>query len=560
MRRRWIGLALVLPLVAVPAAAQQQQTLYEIKKEQVQKDGQSQDRLYLTRRPDAQGRPTLYVTVQFKIVRPGGQLADDVSPDEIVVEEDHRRVTDLKVQAPSALDSLTTVLAIDISGSMAEHGKMEQAKQAASRFLDRLHGRADCGLILFDHELRVRKPPAGQPQLFEAHREGLRQLIRNAQPGGGTAYLDATAEALAMLRGIKGRKAVVLLTDGVDLNSQHTAAAVIRLSQAAGVPIYAVGVGEPGKNEPVTTVLVLDHSGSMRFPAEAGSQVSKIKALHQAAARFVDLMRPTARTTLLPFNDVIDTPKPFTTDKGALKQHIKQLTARGGTLLYDAAYEAVETLEAERPAGKKAVIVLTDGVDEEPGSRHRVDEVIQRAREAGIPLHMLGFGRAGDLDERVMQRLASETGGTYHHARNEQLLFEIFENLSIQLHDDGIDEAALRKLADETGGHYFHARDLAQLRFIYEGLADELQTTYTVSFPSLRQDYDGTSRDINISVWRKGAQVSTVLQEGYNVPGVVVPEMEPGVYIALLAALGGLLSIPPVLRRFARKTQETAGD
>src|SRR5262249_18348735 len=159
----------------------------------------------------------------------------------------------------------------------------------------------------------------------------------------------------------------------------------------------------------------------------------------------------------------------FTTDKAALKGRIKQLTPHGGTLLYDATYEAVETLEAARPEGKKAVVVLTDGVDESPGSRHRVAEVIQRAREAGIPPHMLGFGRPGDLDENVMQLMASASGGTYHHARNEQFLFEIFENLSIQLHDDGIDEAALRRLADDTGGHYFHARDLGQLKFIYEG-------------------------------------------------------------------------------------------
>jgi hypothetical protein len=152
--------------------------------------------------------------------------------------------------------------------------------------------------------------------------------------------------------------------------------------------------------------------------------------------------------------------------------------------------------------------------------------------------------------------MASGTGGTYHHARNERLLFEIFENLSIQLHDDGIDEAALLKLADETGGHYSHAKDLGQLKFIYEGLAEELQTTYTVSFPSLRQDYDGTSRDINISIWRKGLPVSTILQEGYNVPGVVVPEMEPGVYLVLLLALGGLLLLPAGLRRLSRVTPE----
>jgi VWFA-related protein len=548
-------MALALPVAAIPALAQQPKPLYEIKKEQVQNDGRSQDRLYLTRLPDGQGKPTLYVTLQFKIVRPDGQLADDVNPEEIRVEEDHRRVTDLKVQAPSALETLTTILAIDISGSMTEHGKMDEAKRAAERFLDRLHGRADCGLILFDHELRVREPPAGEPQQFVKHRDRLREFIRNARPGGGTAYLDATAKALAMLRGTKGRKAVVLLTDGVDLNSQRTPAEIIHLSQAAGVPVYTVGVGEPGKNEPVTTVLVLDHSDSMREPAETGSRISKINALHRAASRFVDLMRPGARTTLMPFNHIIETPRPFTTDKVALKKRLQQLTPHGGTLLYDATYEAVQTLEAARPDGKKAIVVLTDGVDESPGSRHRVGEVIQRAREAGIPLHMLGLGRPGDLDEEVMKSMASETGGTYHHARNEQVLFEIFENLSIQLHDDGIDEAALRRLAEDTGGRYFHAKDLGQLQFIYEGLAEELQTTYTVTFPSLRQDYDGTSRDINISVWRKGAPVSTVLQEGYNVPGVVVPEMEPGVYLILLAVLGGLLFVPAALRRFSRPTQ-----
>jgi VWFA-related protein len=556
MRVRLFLMVLALPLI-VSSAIAQQKPLYEIKKEQVQKEGQSQDRLYISRRPNAQGRSTLYVTVQFKIVGPDGQLADDVNPDEIVVEEDGRRVTGVQVQAPSALQALTTMLAIDISGSMAEHGKMEEAKQAALRFLDRLHGRADCGLILFDHLLRVRQAPAGEPQRFLSQRDRLRQYIRQAQPGGGTAYLDATAEALTMLQRIKGRKAVVLLTDGVDLNSRSSPADVVRLSQAVGAPVYTVGVGEPGKNEPVTTVLVLDHSESMRDPAESGSAETKIQGLRRAAARFVDLMRSGARTTLIPFNHVIETPRPFTTEKAALKKRIGQLTPHGGTLLYDATYEALETLEAERPVGKKAVVVLTDGVDESPGSRHRVGEVIQRARETGIPLHMLGFGQPGDLDETVMQQMASETGGTYHHARNGQVLFDIFENLSIQLHDDGIDEAALRRLADETGGHYFHARDLGQLKLIYEGLAEELQTTYTVTFPSLRQDYDGTSRDINISLWRKGTQVSTVLQEGYNVPGVVVPELEPGVYLILLTLLGGLLCVPAALRRSFRVRQET---
>src|SRR5207237_10157743 len=166
-----------------------------------------------------------------------------------------------------------------------------------------------------------------------------------------------------------------------------------------------------------------------------------------------------------------------------------------------------------------------------------------RAREVEVPLHMLGLGRPGEIDEDVMRQMAAQTGGTYHHARNEQMLFDIFENLSIQLHDDGIDEAALRTLADATGGKYHPARDISRLRFIYEDLAEELQNTYTVTFPSLRQDYDGTSRDIDISVWRSGRQVSDVLRGGYNVPGVVVPELEPRVYLSLLPVLGCLLAV-----------------
>jgi VWFA-related protein len=354
-----------------------------------------------------------------------------------------------------------------------------------------------------------------------------------------------------MLRQVKGRRAVLLLTDGVDLNSRHSAQDVIRNARSSEVPIYTIGVGEPGKNTPVTTVLVLDCSGSMDERADDTDEVSKMEALHQAAGRFVDIMRPQARTSLLPFSNTVPSPPPFTADKQALKRMIRQLEASGETALFDAAYKAVDTLDKARPEGKRAVVVLTDGRDNR--SSRRADDAIRAARKAEIPLHMLGLGREGELDEAIMQRMAEETGGTYQHARNKQALYEIFENLSIQLHDDGIDESALTHLADQTGGKYYPAQDISRLRFIYEGLAEELQTTYTVTFPSLRQEDDGTARDVAISIWRKGIEVSNVLRDGYNRPGVVVPEMKPGVYLCLLALVGALIAVPAGFRRFARR-------
>src|SRR6516162_2011807 len=110
-----------LPLfcaLALAARANGQSPLYRIEREQVERDGKAEDRIYVNRKPDAQGKPTLYVTVQFKITNPDGSLAEDVKPDEIIVKENGQRVASVEVQAPNALNALTAVLAMDVSGSM----------------------------------------------------------------------------------------------------------------------------------------------------------------------------------------------------------------------------------------------------------------------------------------------------------------------------------------------------------------------------------------------------------------------------------------------------------
>ncbi len=509
------------------------------------------------------GKKSLYVTLQFRLKRGEGDPVSDVGPTEkIVVEEDRHPVTELEVRPPRAGD-LTAALAMDVSGSMDSGGKMEQARRAGITFLDRLHPKADCGLILFDDQIRANEPPARDARALPGHRDRVRQLVSEARPGGGTAWVDATAAAVEMLRGAKGRRAVVVMTDGVDLSSKRTLQEVIALAKEAEVTVYALGVGEPGRNEPVATVLTLDRSGSMTAQADVKDGVTKIEALRRAAVRFVDLMRPTARTTVLPFGNRPETPGPFTDDRDGLRKKIQSLEAKGETALFDATYDALMTLEldaeeaikAGRPAGKRSVVALTDGIDNR--SVRRVEEVIGLAREMKVPLYVLGFGRvqAGrtkQLDEAVMKRMARETGGEYYHAQNQEALTRVFENLSIWLHDDGIDEAALKRLAEETGGKYYPARDVRRLSLIYEELADELQTTFTVTFPSRRDKHDGTARGIDIRVLRDGVVVSDVGRADYHVFGVLVPETDHRVYLALLGLVGGLLALPAGMRRLYR--------
>src|SRR6202040_1084596 len=169
------------------------------------------------------------------------------------------------------------------------------------------------------------------------------------EPRGGTAYLDAAAKGIDMLKGSRRNheRALVIMTDGIDLNSAVSLEGVIQQARQTRVRVYTIGIGEPGKLEQVTSALVLDHSGSMQAPAEDQESTPKIKALHGAASRFVSIMPSTGRTTLIPFNTTVGAPQPFSNDKVALQRAIKSLVPAGETALFDATYAAIATLEAD---------------------------------------------------------------------------------------------------------------------------------------------------------------------------------------------------------------------
>lgn len=498
-----------------------------------------------------QGKLCYKVTFQVKVT--GQDAPGEESRDVVVFRENGKEAYRLALRQAKAKD-LTAVLAMDISGSMARNSKsgqskMKEAQGAARLFLTRLHARANPGLILFDHKVQLAIPPVRDLSQLAGHRARLLQEIDKAKPQGGTAYLDAAYDALRMLEKIAGNRAVVLMTDGIDLNSRHTAREVVTLANQLRIPVYVLGVGDPGWSEPVSTVLVLDHSKSMEAPTGADKK-TKIAALHEAASRFVALMRPGAKVTLLPFSSRVETPEDFTSNQTRLKQRIYQLLPEGGTSLYDATLAGIETVVAARNPGKKYVVALTDGVDEDPGSRCDPEEVIRRAKEAEVPLYMLGLGARNEINEKVMRQMAEQTGGKFFHAENQQKLYEVFETLSIDIHGDGIDEAALKKLANDTKGKYYRAADASELKLIYGELADKLQSQYETTFPSLNQRQDGTVSKIDMYVVDKeGKIVSNTVEADKSRFGLVVPEVDYLVYLGLLGILVGLLVLPAWLKQ-----------
>lgn len=180
----------------------------------------------------------------------------------------------------------------------------------------------------------------------------------------------------------------------------------------------------------IALMLVLDISGSLN----PNNQIGLLKS---SADKFLENMSPTDSVGLIAFNtkvDIGDVANPkiditkeysFTLDKNLIRNTIRNLTAVGGTPLYDALFKAVVLTEKQN-IGQRAIIVMTDGKNEGT-TIYKADDAIDRAVQRNIPVFAVGFGSS--LDESYLQRLTSKTGGTYRRMSDLNKLQEEFANV-----------------------------------------------------------------------------------------------------------------------------------
>jgi Ca-activated chloride channel family protein len=132
---------------------------------------------------------------------------------------------------------LSIGLVFDLSGSMSF--KLRTSLDAAAQLLKVLNREDEAFLVEFGDTAKV---SVG----FTAHREEILKALRNAQPGGLTAMLDAISTGLREMKKAKNpRKAIVIVSDGGDNHSKYTAAEIESLVREADVQVYAMGVFEP---------------------------------------------------------------------------------------------------------------------------------------------------------------------------------------------------------------------------------------------------------------------------------------------------------------------------
>ncbi len=293
----------------------------------------------------------------------------------------------------------------------------------------------------------------------------------------------------------------VSVTDASGGPVRNLAPNAFRLQQN-GKPVNLLAATRSGEQGAVSTVLVIDRSGSMSFGG-------KMDGAKEAAATFVNQMRPGDKTALVQFDTEIDTLQPLTADKTALLASIQKITPRGNTALYDALAQAAKYFESE--SGRKAVIAVTDGMDN--ASKSNRDNALDLAQSGGYSIYTVGLGnRAAGYGNQ-----------------------------------EGIDEPLLREVAAASMGTYYPSPDASQLVSLYQQISLLIQNEYKLTYVSPDPLRDGLKRSIVVTA--PGAATTGAT---YN-PGGLIPEAATDwsswvLFLVALALLAALFFAPSGLR------------
>jgi len=183
-----------------------------------------------------------------------------------------------------------------------------------------------------------------------------------------------------------------------------TAAQFQAFDAEAAVPVSAVQNAQDASQR-LSVVVTIDVSGSM-----AGQPLDQAK---QAATAFIGSLAPDDQAALIAFGPAVTTVVPFTADRARLTAGIAALSAGGGTALW----EAVQTSAAaatSAPTPRRAIVLLTDGVNDSGGSQASAAGSLAAAQAAGAPTFTIGFG--ADPDVAYLQALSGATQGQYRAA------------------------------------------------------------------------------------------------------------------------------------------------
>ena len=222
------------------------------------------------------------------------------------------------------------------------------------------------------------------------------------------------------------------------------------------------------QESPYASVVLLDSSGSMEV---------RLSLARSAAIRFLDGLRDEDVAAVYRFDSKVERLQAFSGGRD-LAPMAFGIRAQGMTTLNDAIVEASRVL-ADRPEKRKAIVILSDGMD--TFSKASSSKALEGALAVGASIYA--------VDMSVIDIAGAPS-------RQSAM--------------------ALRGFADKTGGRFISTPGGPALRDAFSSIADELGHQYTIAYRPANQGRDGKWRTLEVRAARDDLVVRT--RKGYRAP------------------------------------------
>jgi tight adherence protein B len=170
------------------------------------------------------------------------------------------------------------------------------------------------------------------------------------------------------------------------------------------------------------TILALDASDSMAGAPETGAV--------EAAKTFVSRRAASQEIGIVTFNGAVSVLREPTIDGGLLNAALASPPRLSyGTHLFDGVRRALQLLAAKKVSAG-SIVLLSDGAD--VGSNATLRQVVALAKRQRARVFTVGL-RSGAFDPKVLQAIATQTGGTYAEASSPTELARIYSQLGSKL-------------------------------------------------------------------------------------------------------------------------------
>jgi Ca-activated chloride channel homolog len=267
-------------------------------------------------------------------------------------------------------------------------------------------------------------------------------------------------------------------TDLVVLNVTVTdkAGQYVKALKASDFKVFEDGVEVPSnmitsfslQESPYAAVVLLDSSGSME---------ARFSLARSAAIRFLDGLREEDVAAVYRFDSKVERVQEFSGGRD-LAPTAYAIRAKGMTTLNDAIVEAAKTL-ADRPEHRKAIVILSDGMD--TFSKASSEKAVESALAVGASIFAVDMSSIEIANSARQQSAAS-----------------------------------LKGFAEKTGGRFVSTPGGPALRDAFAGIADELGHQYTISYRPINKKRDGKWRTLEVKVQQQDLTVRT--RKGYRAP------------------------------------------